>query len=816
MRRTIERGATGKMPPILSHEARPGERMQRGKYVVPFSQLRMSDVDSVGGKNASLGEMLSQLSEAGINVPDGFATTAQAFRAFLDAGRLRERIAARLAALDVDDVPALTQAGREIREWIVSCPFPPDFEAEIRIIFQELTHGSSSGTSFAVRSSATAEDMPDASFAGQQETFLNVSGLDAVLHRIREVFASLYNDRAIAYRVHKGYAHGEVALSAGVQRMVRSDRGAAGVMFTMDTESGFRDVVFITSSYGLGETVVQGAVNPDEFYVHKPMLAAGRFPIIRRSLGSKLIKMEFDPTTANGRTVRTVDVPETERHSFSLTDADVLELARYAVAIEQHYGRPMDIEWGKDGVDGGIYILQARPETVKSQAGNEKQQRFRLKGKGAILASGRAIGQKIGIGPVRIIPDVREMDRVQPGDVLVTDMTDPNWEPVMKRASAIVTNRGGRTCHAAIIARELGIPAVVGCGDATEVLVEGAVVTVSCAEGDTGNIYAGALEMEVESVTHGELPKIPVKIMMNVGNPHLAFDFQALPNAGVGLARLEFIINNNIGVHPKAVLDYPNLDADLKSAVERLAAGYESPRAFFEAKLAEGIATIGAAFWPKPVIVRMSDFKSNEYKKLIGGSRYEPDEENPMLGFRGAARYIAESFRECFSMEAAALKRVREVMGLTNVEIMVPFVRTLTEARRVTELLAEHGLRRGSGGATGEGGLRLIMMCEVPSNALLADQFLDYFDGFSIGSNDLTQLTLGLDRDSGLVAEGFDERDPAVKALLTMAIRACRKHGKYVGICGQDPSDHPALARWLMDQGIESMSLNPDTVVATW
>jgi pyruvate,water dikinase len=598
--------------------------------------------------------------------------------------------------------------------------------------------------------------------------------------------------------------------------MVRSDRGAAGVMFTMDTESGFRDVVFITSSYGLGETVVQGAVNPDEFYVHKPMLAAGRHPIIRKSLGSKLIRMEFDAAGGAGRTVRTVDVPDAERHRFSLTDADVLELARYAVSIEQHYGRPMDIEWGKDGLDGRIYILQARPETVKSQAGVEAQQRFKLTGKGAVLASGRAIGQKIGVGVVRNIRSSSEMDRVRAGDVLVTDMTDPNWEPVMKRAAAIVTNRGGRTCHAAIIARELGIPAVVGCGHATDVLTDGMTVTVSCAEGDTGNIYAGALEMEVETVQQGALPPIPVKIMMNVGNPQLAFDFQALPNAGVGLARLEFIINNNIGVHPKAVLDYPNIDPDLKSAVERLAAGYDSPRAFFEAKLAEGIATIGAAFWPKPVIVRMSDFKSNEYKKLIGGSRYEPDEENPMLGFRGAARYIAESFRECFSMEAAALKRVREVMGLTNIEIMVPFVRTLTEARRVTELLAEHGLPRGSGAVEGKGGLRLIMMCEVPSNALLADQFLDYFDGFSIGSNDLTQLTLGLDRDSGLVAEGFDERDPAVKALLTLAISACRKRGKYIGICGQGPSDHVDFAEWLVGQGIESISLNPDTVVATW
>ena len=790
--------------------------MPRGAYVVPFRQLRMTDVESVGGKNASLGEMLSQLEAAHIRVPDGFATTAEAFRDFLDAGKLRQRIADALAALDVDDVRALAKTGAEIRSWVVDTPFPSRLADEIRVSYQKLIEEYSSDISVAVRSSATAEDLPDASFAGQQESFLNVTGIDAVLDRIKHVFASLYNDRAIAYRVHKGFAHADVALSAGVQRMVRSDRGAAGVMFTMDTESGFRDVVFITSSYGLGETVVQGAVNPDEFYVHKPMLAAGKHPIIRKSLGSKLIRMEFDPAGAAGRTVRTVDVPDAERHRFSLTDADVLELARYAVSIEQHYGRPMDIEWGKDGLDGRIYILQARPETVKSQAGAEVQQRFKLTGKGAVLASGRAIGQKIGVGVVRNIRSSSEMDRVHAGDVLVTDMTDPNWEPVMKRAAAIVTNRGGRTCHAAIIARELGIPAVVGCGHATDVLTEGMTVTVSCAEGDTGNIYAGALEMEVETVQQGTLPPIPVKIMMNVGNPQLAFDFQALPNAGVGLARLEFIINNNIGVHPKAVLDYPNIDPDLKSAVERLAAGYDSPRAFFEAKLAEGIATIGAAFWPKPVIVRMSDFKSNEYKKLIGGSRYEPDEENPMLGFRGAARYIAESFRECFSMEAAALKRVREVMGLTNVEIMVPFVRTLTEARRVTELLAEHGLPRGSGAVEGKGGLRLIMMCEVPSNALLADQFLDYFDGFSIGSNDLTQLTLGLDRDSGLVAEGFDERDPAVKALLTLAISACRARGKYIGICGQGPSDHVDFAEWLVTQGIESISLNPDTVVATW
>ncbi|HQR77928.1 MAG TPA: phosphoenolpyruvate synthase [Burkholderiaceae bacterium] len=790
--------------------------MPSGAYVVPFKELRMTDVESVGGKNASLGEMLSQLEAAHIRVPDGFATTAQAFRDFLDAGKLRQRIADALDALDVDDVRALAKTGAEIRKWVVETPLPDRLEKEIRSRYQILIEEYSSDISVAVRSSATAEDLPDASFAGQQESYLNVTGIDAVLDRIKHVFASLYNDRAIAYRVHKGFAHADVALSAGVQRMVRSDRGAAGVMFTMDTESGFRDVVFITSSYGLGETVVQGAVNPDEFYVHKPMLAAGKHPIIRKSLGSKLIKMEFDPAGAAGRTVRTVDVSDAERRRFSLTDADVLELARYAVSIEQHYGRPMDIEWGKDGLDGRIYILQARPETVKSQAGVEAQQRFKLTGKGSVLASGRAIGQKIGVGVVRNIRSASEMDRVRAGDVLVTDMTDPNWEPVMKRAAAIVTNRGGRTCHAAIIARELGIPAVVGCGHATDVLTDGMTVTVSCAEGDTGNIYAGALEMEVETVQQGKLPPIPVKIMMNVGNPQLAFDFQALPNAGVGLARLEFIINNNIGVHPKAVLEYPNIDAELKSAVERLAAGYESPRAFFEAKLAEGIATIGAAFWPKPVIVRMSDFKSNEYKKLIGGSRYEPDEENPMLGFRGAARYVAESFRECFSMEAAALKRVREVMGLTNVEIMVPFVRTLAEARRVTELLAEHGLRRGSGAANGEGGLRLIMMCEVPSNALLAEQFLDYFDGFSIGSNDLTQLTLGLDRDSGLVAEGFDERDPAVKALLTQAIAACRARGKYIGICGQGPSDHVDFAEWLVAQGIESISLNPDTVVATW
>ncbi len=781
--------------------------MERGTYVIPLSQLRMTDVESVGGKNASLGEMLNQLSARGVRVPDGFATTAEAFRRFLEHDRLHERIAQRLASLDVDDVRALSVAGKEIRQWITAAPFPPDLENEIKHIFQSLEQEYSSEISFAVRSSATAEDLPDASFAGQQETFLNVTGIASVLDRIKHVFASLYNDRAIAYRVHQGFAHAEVALSAGVQKMVRSDLGAAGVMFTMDTESGFRDVVFITSSFGLGETVVQGAVNPDEFYVHKPMLAAGKSPIIRRSLGSKLVKMEFDPH--GDRRVRTVEVAARDRHTFSLIDKEIIELARYAVIIEQHYGRSMDIEWGRDG-DGVIYILQARPETVKSRASADTQQRFRLTGNGEVLVTGRAIGQKIGIGPVRIIEHIAQMEQVQPGDVLVTDMTDPNWEPVMKRAAAIVTNRGGRTCHAAIIARELGIPAVVGCGTATDDLAEGSVVTVSCAEGDTGNVYAGALEMHVETVRRGALAPIPVKIMMNVGNPELAFEFQSLPNEGVGLARLEFIINNAIGVHPKAVLDYPNLDADLRQAVEGLAHGYPNPRAFFEMKLAEGIATIAAAFWPKPVIVRMSDFKSNEYKKLIGGSRYEPDEENPMLGFRGAARYLAESFRECFRMEAAALKKVRDEMGLTNIEIMVPFVRTLTEAKRVIELLAVHGLKRASNG------LRIIMMCEVPSNAILADQFLEYFDGFSIGSNDLTQLTLGIDRDSGLVAEGFDERDPAVKALLEKTIAACLARGKYVGICGQGPSDHADFAEWLMGQGINSISLNPDTVVETW
>lgn len=783
--------------------------MVQGRYVFPFSQLRMTDVDRVGGKNASLGELLSQLTSAGIRVPDGFATTAEAFRLFLKEGGLEDRIHARLAKLDVDDVKALAAAGAEIRGWIESAPFPAELEKEIREFYEWLREGRD--ISVAVRSSATAEDLPDASFAGQQETVLNVVGIDAVLHHMKEVFASLYNDRAISYRVHKGFTHAEVALSAGVQRMCRSDKGAAGVMFTLDTESGFDQVVFITASYGLGETVVQGAVNPDEFYVFKPTLDAGKFPIIRKTLGSKLIRMEFETDASVGRTVRTVDVDPEDRRRFAITDEDVIELAKFARIIEKHYGRPMDIEWGKDGTDGKIYILQARPETVKSQQKSvEVQTKYSLGSKGRLLVQGRAIGQKIGQGVVRVVQSASEMDRVLEGDVLVTDMTDPNWEPVMKRASAIVTNRGGRTCHAAIIARELGIPAVVGCGDATERLMEGDKVTVSCAEGDTGNIYEGLLEVKTEQVVRGALPEIPVKIMMNVGNPQLAFDFQSIPNQGVGLARLEFIINNNIGIHPKVVLEYPNVPGELRDAVERLSAGYPSVKAFFERKIAEGVATIAAAFYPKKVIVRLSDFKSNEYRKLIGGANYEPVEENPMLGFRGASRYIANSFAECFAMECRAMKFVRDEMGLTNVELMIPFVRTVEEARRVTEIMEQHGLKRGVNG------LRLNMMCEIPSNALLAEQFLEYFDGFSIGSNDMTQLALGLDRDSGLVAATFDERNPAVKALLSMAIRACRAQGKYVGICGQGPSDHADLAKWLMDEGIESISLNPDTVVDTW
>jgi len=781
--------------------------------VVPFENLRMTDVEAVGGKNASLGEMISQLPQ-GVRVPTGFATTAHAFRQFLSHENLAQRIQDRLSKLDTEDVRALAEAGAQIRGWLEVQPFPQDLEQEIRQAFATLSAGNDAA-SFAVRSSATAEDLPDASFAGQQETFLNVVGIEDVLHKMREVFASLYNDRAISYRVHKGFAHADVALSAGVQRMVRSDLGAAGVMFTIDTESGFEDVVFITSSYGLGETVVQGAVNPDEFYVHKPMLRAGKRAVIRRNLGSKLIQMVFasaEEKKASGRLVKTMDVPTELRNRYSLTDADVEQLAHYALVIEKHYGRPMDIEWGKDGTDGQLYILQARPETVKSQMKGQAEQRYKLKGRGAVLAEGRAIGQKIGAGPVRLVHSISEMDKVQAGDVLVTDMTDPNWEPVMKRASAIVTNRGGRTCHAAIIARELGIPAVVGCGNATDLLHDGALVTVSCAEGDTGLIYDGLLETEVTEVQRGEMPPISTKIMMNVGNPQLAFDFAQLPNEGVGLARLEFIINNNIGVHPKAILDYPNVDGDLKKAVESVARGHASPRAFYVDKVSEGVATIAAAFWPKPVIVRLSDFKSNEYRKLIGGSRYEPEEENPMLGFRGAARYLSADFGEAFAMECDALKRVRNDMGLTNVQVMVPFVRTLGQAKRVTELLAQHGLKRG------QDALKIIMMCEVPSNAVLADDFLQFFDGFSIGSNDLTQLTLGLDRDSGLelLAADFDERDPAVKALLSRAIQACLSQGKYVGICGQGPSDHPDFAQWLAEAGISSISLNPDSVVSTW
>ena len=782
---------------------------KQNAYVLPFEELRVGDVESVGGKNSSLGEMISQLASAGVRVPTGFATTSLAFRDFLQYNQLDRKISERLVQLNVDDVRALAEAGAEIRSWIEGASFQPRLESEIREAFKALDNSGKG--SFAVRSSATAEDLPDASFAGQQETFLNVSGIEDVLHKIREVFASLYNDRAISYRVHKGFAHAEVALSAGVQRMVRSDTGAAGVMFTLDTESGFPGVVFITSSYGLGETVVQGAVNPDEFYVFKETLAQGKKAIIRRSLGSKLIQMQFAPAGSKER-VETVEVSPELRNRFSISDEDVTELAKYAVIIEKHYGRPMDIEWGKDGQDGKIYILQARPETVKSQAAGQVELRYRLKGNSKVITTGRAIGQKIGGGPVRVIRDASEMDRVQPGDVLVADMTDPNWEPVMKRASAIVTNRGGRTCHAAIIARELGVPAVVGCSNATDLLQDGAVVTVSCAEGDEGRIYDGLIETEVTEVKRGVLPEIPVKITMNIGNPQLAFDFCQLPNAGVGLARLEFIINNYIGVHPRAVLEYPNIDEELKRAVESVARGYASPKAFYEDKLVEGVATIAAAFYPKPVIVRLSDFKSNEYKKLIGGSRYEPDEENPMLGFRGASRYVSKDFGEAFALECAAMKRVREDMGLDNVEIMVPFVRTIPQAKRVIDMMATLGLKRGSNG------LRLIMMCEIPSNAILADQFLEYFDGFSIGSNDMTQLTLGLDRDSGmeLLAIDFDERDPAVEFMIERSIDACVKQGKYVGICGQGPSDHPDFAKWLVKKGITSISLNPDSVVQTW
>ena len=781
--------------------------------VVPFELLRMADVESVGGKNASLGEMISQLPD-GVRVPTGFATTSYAFKQFLKNNDLDNRINSLLQGLDTNNLMQLSEVGQQIRESILAQPFPRDLEDAIRLQFNKL-NGQSSSASYAVRSSATAEDLPDASFAGQQESFLNVEGIDQVLVKVKEVFASLYNDRAISYRVHKGFAHADVALSAGVQRMVRSDLAASGVMFTIDTESGFEDVVFITSSYGLGETVVQGAVNPDEYYVHKPMLAKDKKSIVRRNLGSKLIQMRFASSSEkiqSGHAVTTVDVPAEMRNRFSLSDEDVVELAKYAVLIEKHYKRAMDIEWGKDGNDGQLYILQARPETVKSQQVGTTEVRYKLKSKGSVLAQGRAIGQKIGTGPVRLVNSSAEMGLVKAGDILVTDMTDPNWEPVMKLASAIVTNRGGRTCHAAIIARELGIPAVVGCGDATLKLMDQALVTVSCSEGDTGFIYDGLLDTEVTQVERGVMPPIATKIMMNIGNPSLAFDFAQLPNSGVGLARLEFIINNNIGVHPKAILDYPQIDADLKKAVESVARGHASPRAFFVDKVAEGIATIAAAFWPKPVIVRLSDFKSNEYRKLIGGNRYEPEEENPMLGFRGAVRYLSQDFSAAFAMECEALKRVRNDMGLTNVQIMVPFVRTLGQAAKVIDLLSSEGLKRG------ENELKLIMMCEIPSNALLADQFLEFFDGFSIGSNDLTQLTLGLDRDSGmpLLAADFDERDEAVKILLSKAIQACQSQNKYIGICGQGPSDHLDFAEWLVDQGIQSISLNPDSVVSTW
>lgn len=769
----------------------------------------MGDVESVGGKNASLGEMISHLKEAGVNVPGGFATTAAAYREFLAHDKLDERINAALAELDTDDVDALAETGERIRRWVIDHPFPPGLAEQIETAYQDLA-GDDESISVAVRSSATAEDLPDASFAGQQETFLNVRGLDNVMLAIKDVFASLFNDRAISYRVHQGFAHDQVALSAGIQRMVRSDTGASGVMFTIDTESGFDKVVFITSSFGLGEAVVQGAVNPDEFYVYKPNLEAGRPALLRRILGGKALKMVYTDDTSHGKSTEFVDVNEADRQRFSLTDADAESLARQAVIIEKHYGRPMDIEWGKDGETGELYILQARPETVRSRQGASTLERYRLKATGPVLAEGRSIGQRIGAGRVRNVNSIREMSRVQPGDVLVTDMTDPDWEPVMKRAAAIVTNRGGRTCHAAIIARELGIPAVVGTGDATEVLADGAPVTVSCAEGDTGFVYEGELDFDINEVQLDEMPEIGVKIMMNVGNPDRAFDFAMTPNRGVGLARLEFIINRMIGVHPRALLEFDQQSPALQKTITAHIAGYQDPVAFYVDRLAEGIATIGAAFAPEPVIVRLSDFKSNEYANLIGGEAYEPGEENPMLGFRGASRYLSDDFRPCFELELAAVKRVRDDMGLTNVQVMIPFVRTVGEAEGVTRLLAEHGLERG------KDDLKLIMMCELPSNAVMAEQFLEHFDGFSIGSNDMTQLTLGLDRDSGLISHLFDERDPAVKFMLERAIRACRDAGKYIGICGQGPSDYPDLARWLLDQGIESMSLNPDTVVGTW
>ena len=781
-------------------------------HVIPFENLRNTDVPSVGGKNASLGEMISQLSAKGVRVPTGFATTADAYREFLAQNGLDKKINDLLDKLNADDTQALAVCGNQIRTWIMEAEFPPALQTAIANNYAKLIERSAPGTTFAVRSSATAEDLPDASFAGQQESFLNIHGLDNICHAIKEVFASLYNDRAISYRVHKGFVHADVALSAGVQQMVRSDIGCAGVMFTIDTESGFKDVAFITSSYGLGETVVQGAVNPDEFYVHKPLLAQGKPAIVRRTMGSKLIKMVFSDATQAGKSTNTVEVDPVDADRYSLTDEDILELAGYAMTIESHYGCPMDIEWGKNGLDNKLYILQARPETVKSQeSATNVTETFTLqKHSNKPLVAGRAVTQKVGVGPVRIVLDPAEMHEVQPGDVLVADMTDPNWEPVMKRASALVTNRGGRTCHAAIIARELGIPAIVGSVNATDLLREGEIVTVSCAEGETGFVYHGELKYEVSTQANSALSKPPCKIMMNVGNPDMAFSFAQIPNDGVGLARLEFVINNMIGIHPKAILNIDAMPKDMQKVIRSRARGYASPKQFYIDKIAEGVATLGAAFYPKPVIVRTSDFKSNEYKKLIGGDIYEPDEENPMIGFRGAARYMAEDFKECFEMECQAMKKVRDVMGLTNVELMIPFVRTLDEAKAVTEILAANGLKRG------ENGLRLIMMCEIPANALLAEQFLEYFDGFSIGSNDLTQLTLGMDRDSGILADGFDERNDAVKVLLKMAINTCNRLGKYVGICGQGPSDHEDFAGWLVNEGIQSVSLNPDTVVSTW
>ncbi|WMO16641.1 phosphoenolpyruvate synthase [Pseudoalteromonas piscicida] len=779
-------------------------------YVLWYQELGMQDVPRVGGKNASLGEMISNLANAGVQVPGGFATTADAFNEFLEQSGLNEKIHSILDTLDVDDVNELAKVGTQIRQWVIDTPFQPELDKAIREAYSQLHGDASQDVSFAVRSSATAEDMPDASFAGQQETFLNVRGIDAVMVAIKHVFASLFNDRAISYRVHQGYDHRGVALSAGIQRMVRSDKASSGVMFSIDTESGFEDVVFVTSSYGLGEMVVQGAVNPDEFYVHKQTLAKAKPAVLKRNIGSKAIQMIYSSDESHGKQVEIVDVDSALSNQFSITDAEVEELAKQAVIIEKHYGRPMDIEWAKDGNDGKLYIVQARPETVRSNEDANVMERFQLKSKSEVIVEGRAIGHKIGSGVVKVLSSIDQMDSVKQGDVLVTDMTDPDWEPIMKRASAIVTNRGGRTCHAAIIARELGIPAVVGCGNATDLITNGDTVTVSCAEGDTGYIYKGELEFDVISSRIDAMPAIPMKIMMNVGNPDRAFDFAKLPHAGIGLARLEFIINRMIGIHPKALLHFDKQDAELQAEINELIAGYESPVEFYISKLVEGISTLGAAFAPERVIVRMSDFKSNEYANLVGGQQYEPEEENPMIGFRGASRYISEDFRECFALECEAIKRVRNEMDLTNVEIMIPFVRTLEEAAQVIEILEAHGLKRG------ENGLKVIMMCELPSNCLLAEEFLEYFDGFSIGSNDLTQLTLGLDRDSGLIAHLFDERNPAIKKLLSMAIQTAKAKGKYVGICGQGPSDHEDFAAWLVEEGIDSVSLNPDTVLETW